>query len=375
MPKNRARVCRRILLGFIFSNYVMEEGSASGPAHSLEEKVDNLTAQFSQLVQMLTTYETHQPSAEAVEEEVEEFLSHHEEEEAKHPVDGKVRLPKFAPPQMFDGTMKDTKSFISSIILYIKGREPEFHTVESKIMFALSYMQGGKAQSWRNEAINQIAAGKKLFNSFEEFLEKLEAQFGDPNPKATAVGKLKTMRQGSLTADEFILQFKAEASQTDLGEAALIEYLKAGLHQSLFKSIYRLPVMPTTLDSWYDWAFKLDWQYRQEQAESRLLHPSSHVGSKFGKSSGSSSEKGKAPIVVMQEPKAQPLATAVTLPSQGSTHASDAMDVDRAGRRPPIKCFNCGKLGHTSRFCKEKRIIRAEEKREVEESRFVEESQ
>jgi hypothetical protein len=28
------------------------------------------------------------------------------------------------------------------------------------------------------------------------------------------VGKLKTMRQGGLSADEFILQFKAEASQT-----------------------------------------------------------------------------------------------------------------------------------------------------------------
>ena len=143
MPKNRARVCRRILLGSIFSNYVMQEESASGPAHSLEEKVDTLTAQFSQLVQMLTPHESHQPSAEAVEEEVDDFLSHHEEE-TKSPVDGKIRLPKFSPPQMFDGTMKDTKSFISSIILYIKGREPEFHTVESKIMFALLYMQGGK---------------------------------------------------------------------------------------------------------------------------------------------------------------------------------------------------------------------------------------
>ena len=133
--------------------------------------------------------------------------------------------------------------------------------------------------------------------------------------------------------------------------------------------------MPTTLDSWYEWAFKLDWQYRQEQVESHLLHLSSHIGSKFGKLSGSSSEKGKAPIVVMQEPKAQPLATAVTLLSQGSTHASDAMDVDRAGRRPPIKCFNCGKLGHTSRFCKGKRIIQAEEKREDEKQNFVKESQ
>ena len=133
--------------------------------------------------------------------------------------------------------------------------------------------------------------------------------------------------------------------------------------------------MLTTSDSWYNWAFKLDWQYRQEQAELRLLHLSSHVGSKFGKSSGSSSEKEKAPIVVMQELKAQPLATAVTLPSQGSMHASDAIDVDRAGRCPPIKCFNCGKLGHTSRFCKEKRIIWAEEKREDEKQHFVEGSQ
>ena len=70
----------------------MQEGSASGPAHSLEEKVDILTAQFSQLVQMLTPHETHQPSAEAVEEEVEDFLSHHEEE-ARSPL-----MEKFAYP-------------------------------------------------------------------------------------------------------------------------------------------------------------------------------------------------------------------------------------------------------------------------------------
>ena len=78
--------------------------------------------------------------------------------------------------------------------------------------------------------------------------------------------------------------------------------------------------MPTTLDSWYEWAFKPDWQYRQEQAESCLLHPSSHIGSKFGKLSESSSEKGKELIMMMQELKAQPLAMEVTLPSQGSTH-------------------------------------------------------
>ena len=38
----------------------MQEGFSSGPAHSLEEKIDILTAQFSQLVQLLTPHETNQ---------------------------------------------------------------------------------------------------------------------------------------------------------------------------------------------------------------------------------------------------------------------------------------------------------------------------
>ncbi|KAF8226827.1 hypothetical protein L208DRAFT_1299973, partial [Tricholoma matsutake] len=70
----------------------------------------------------------------------------------------------------------------------------------------------------------------------------------DPNLKVTANAKLKTMCQGSLMADEFILQFKVEASQMDMGEATLVEFLKAGLNPSLFKSTYQLPSMTEKLD-------------------------------------------------------------------------------------------------------------------------------
>jgi Retrotransposon gag protein len=105
-------------------------------------------------------------------------------------------------------------------------------------MFALSYIKGGKAQFWRNEAINKIVVSRKPFKNFHDFLAKLEAQFSDPNPDATAKGKLKAMHQGVKTADEFILEFKLEASHSNLGDVALIEYLRAGLNQSLFESIY-----------------------------------------------------------------------------------------------------------------------------------------
>ena len=172
------------------------------PVPALEEKVDHLSDQLAHLMEAViyAGSRTHQQPQPHHDEEVDDFLSHHKEELREEPRvadNGKVRLPKFATPQTFNGMMKDTKFFVSSIILCIKGRAPEFCTTKSKIMFALSFMQGGKAQFWRNEAINQIVVGHEPFHSFEDFLEKLEAQFGDPNPKVTAVGKLKTMQQGS----------------------------------------------------------------------------------------------------------------------------------------------------------------------------------
>jgi len=60
-------------------------------------------------------------------------------------------------------------------------------------MFVLSYIPGGKVQYWKNEAINFIAARQELFKNFKDFIMQLEAQFGDPSPKATAIGKLKTL--------------------------------------------------------------------------------------------------------------------------------------------------------------------------------------
>jgi len=139
------------------------------------------------------------------EDEVDGFLSPKQEREWEEAKKGKACLPKFALPQPFDGTMKDTKSFVSSLILYIYGKKAEFPSNESKIMFVLSYMQGGKVHYWKNEAINLIAAGQEPFKDFKDFIVQMEAQFGD---------------------------------------------LKARLNPALFKSIYWLPVMPETIKEW-----------------------------------------------------------------------------------------------------------------------------
>ena len=40
-----------------------------------------------------------------------------------------------------------------------------------------------------------------------------------------------------------------------------------------------------------------------------------------------------------------------------NTSTDDRMEVDRA-RRPPMKCYACGKLGHMARNCKSSRQVR-----------------
>ena len=72
----------------------MQEGLSSSFTHSLEEKVDILMAQISQLVCLLTLQESDQLSAEveAAEDEGEVFSLQYEEETIKSPVDGKACL-------------------------------------------------------------------------------------------------------------------------------------------------------------------------------------------------------------------------------------------------------------------------------------------
>ena len=183
-------------------------GSIAKPNHipMLEERVNTLSNQVILLISHVQDSANKSVEMVAPDDEVDGFLSPREEKEWEEAEKGKVHLPKFALPQLFDGMMKDTKSFISSLILYIYGRKVEFPNNELKIMFVLSYIQGGKVQYWKNEAINHIAAGQEPFKDFKYFIAQMEAQFGDPSPKVTAIGKSKILQQGSYSVDEYILQ-------------------------------------------------------------------------------------------------------------------------------------------------------------------------
>ena len=95
------------------------------------------------------------------------------------------------------------------------------------------------------------------------------------------------------------------------------------------------------------------------------------------KTTGEGHEKAQAQAAAW----AQPLANAVTPNAhapqmhQHQPQNSNAMDVDRGGRHPLLKCYSCGKLGHTAKFCRNKRQICGGNDLGDREKDFVEESQ
>jgi len=116
--------------------------------------------------------------------------------------------------------------------------------------------------------------------------------------------------------------------------------------------------MPETLKEWCEWAQKLDWQYRQKQTESKLLGHS-HTMHKPHKMTGGGHEKAQAQATAWVQPLANAVTPNMHAPQmhQHQPQNSDTMDVDQGGRHPPLKCYSCGKLGHTAKFCRNKRQI------------------
>jgi len=122
-------------------------GSTAEPDHipMLKERVDTLSNQVILLISHFCESANKSVEMAMPDNEVDGFLLPKEERERDEAKKGKVRLPKFAPPQPFDGTMKETKSFISSLIIYIyMGGRQSFQGMSQRLCLHCCIFRGEK---------------------------------------------------------------------------------------------------------------------------------------------------------------------------------------------------------------------------------------
>lgn len=171
--------------------------------------------------------------------------------------------------------------------------------------------------------------------------------FKDPDPGATARYKLNQLKQGSMTAMEFISAFKLAKVNSGLNDVALVDIFKRGLNRPLVEKIYNLPIVPSTLEEWFAYANRFDLNWRQLQQLNKQESKTPTSTSITPKSSKPSSFKPSIPNFPSSLPSLNNPS-----PNQHPTSSFPVpMEVDSTRGSREIVCFKCRRKGHKANQC------------------------
>ena len=111
---------------------------------------------------------------------------------------------------------------------------------------------------------------KHPFTTWTEFAEEMRQYFLTTETCAEAVKKLRELRQGEKTIEEFIIEFKGWAQLAGFDRIALVNQFKRGINVNLGRRIIELGTPgdgtdPTHLQKWYDRATELEQQKRDAE--------------------------------------------------------------------------------------------------------------
>ena len=174
---------------------------------------------------------------------------------APNPKEIRINLPK-----EFSGSQSEAGPFLQDVTLYLTLNREVYDDDNKKIVFALSFMNSGPAQAWKESFITQKtdANGNMNLGTWVACKEALENAFLISDIPGNARAKLQTLKQTG-RANEYVGQFWILAQQSKItDETTLIEYFMEGLKPKLLEKIYSLQTIPTTIENWYSHACRFD---------------------------------------------------------------------------------------------------------------------
>ena len=175
-----------------------------------------------------------------------------------------------AKPQIFDETPSKVSGFVGACRIYIKTRLKEL-LVEAQINWVLFYVQGGLADIWKENIMEELETGEIEFKSAGEFLAEIRRELGGGDEESVKVAELKKIEQGGRTMEEFMQDFKKVARGSGYEGYPLIEEFKRGINRSIWRKLMEAENQPATIKHWFKKAITLDRNWRESRREEERL--------------------------------------------------------------------------------------------------------
>jgi len=175
-----------------------------------------------------------------------------------------------AKPAIFNGEAGRVGGFIMACRLYIKMRL-RGNMVEEQMQWALTYVQGGSADVWKENIMDEIEAGEVEFESVEEFFTCLKKEFGGGEEESVKAAELRKLEQGGRTMEEFVQEFKRAARGSGYEGRPLVEEFKRGMNGGIRRKLMEVENPPTSIKQWYRRATALDRNWRESRREEERL--------------------------------------------------------------------------------------------------------
>ena len=142
---------------------------------------------------------------------------------------------------------------------------------KEKISWVFSYIQGGVAEVWKDNILDEIEKGTSEVETMEELFEKIREEFGEFDEKSRKADELRLLVQGPRTYNKYVQEFRRAARGSGYKGRALIDKFKRELNGTIRKRLAEAESLPSTITEWQERAVKLDRNMRQSRAEEKVI--------------------------------------------------------------------------------------------------------
>ena len=177
---------------------------------------------------------------------------------------------KVAKPAIFNGEVGKVGGFITACRLFLRMKL-RGTSVEEQVQWVLLYVQGGSADIWKENVMEEMEAGEVEYESVEELLTSLRKEFGGGEKESVKAAELRRIEQGERTMEKFVQEFKRTARESGYKGRPLIEEFKRGINGGIRRKLMEAENPPASIEQWYQRAIALDRNWRESRREEERL--------------------------------------------------------------------------------------------------------